>query len=434
MKNVFVVGLEPFNLAVLNRLPDAERYSFHRLLAYDEVVRPASGRIDLAALLDTAERRLAAASGPIDAIIGYWDFPGSAIVPILQHRHGLPGPRLEAVAACEHKYWCRVAQQTAAPDLVPRFCAVDPFADDPLSRIDLPFPFWIKPVKAHSSYLGFKICNAADFRACLPVIRDNIGHFGAPFDEFLAMVDVSDRIAGVGGHHCIAEEIISAGRQCTLEGYARHGEIVVYGVVDSLRAGRHRSSFARYQYPSQLTKRVRDRMVEAARRFVRHVGYDGAPFNVEFYWDPRTDAIRMLEVNTRLSQSHAPLFMLVDGASHQKVAIDLALGRRPDLPHRRGRHRVAGKFMLRAFEDGIVERIPDAADMERLKQRFPDALVRPMVSEGERLAHLPYQDSYSFEIAHVFLGADSQPELLSKYQAVLELLRFRIAPAERSAA
>lgn len=434
MKNIFVSGMEPFNLALLRGLSDADRYGFHELLAYDEAVRPHSGRTDLGALLDMAERRLDAFPGTVDAIIGYWDFPSSVIVPILCRRRGLPGPSLESIAACEHKYWCRVAQLRVMPELTPRFCAVDPFADDPLSRIDLPFPFWIKPIKAHSSYLGFNIRNAADFHACLPIIRDNIGVFGEPFDAFLDMVDMPEGVAGVGGHHCIAEEIISAGHQCTLEGYVHQGEVVVYGVVDSIRSGKHRSSFARYQYPSRLPRRVQERMIEAARRFMRHIGYDGAPFNVEFYWDPRTDAIRMLEVNTRISKSHSPLFMMVDGDPHQKVAIDLALGRRPDFPHRQGRHRVAAKFMLRVFEDGVIERVPNTADIERLTRRFPDALYRSMAGEGTRLAHISYQDSYSFEIAEIFLGAASQHELLGKYRETLDLLPFRLAPLEANAA
>jgi biotin carboxylase len=433
MKNVFVLALEPFNLALLQGLPDADQYAFHRLLGYDEVVNPHTKRIDLRALLDKAEKQLDAFGGTIDAIIQYWDFPASAIAPLLCHRHELPGPSLEAIAACEHKYWARVEQRRAIPDLVPRFCAVDPFADDPLAQVDLAFPFWIKPIKAHSSYLGFKIRNAADFAAALAVIRAGIAHYGEPFDAFLKEVKVPRDIAGVGGHHCIAEEIISAGHQCTLEGYVYQGEVVVYGVVDSIRSGKHRSCFSRYQYPSHLPRRVQERMIEAAGRFLRHIGYDGAPFNAEFYWNPRTDAIWILEVNTRISKSHSPLFQMVDGLPHQKVAIDLALGRRPDFPHRQGEFRVAAKFMLRVFEDGVVEGVPQDEDIRRLKQRLPEAMTRILTKEGERLAHLAYQDSYSFEIAEVFLGADSQSELLAKYQTALELLPFKLTPTNQAA-
>jgi biotin carboxylase len=433
MKNIFVVGLEPFNLALLRDLSGAEQYNFRELLAYDEVVRPRSGQIDLDALLDTAEHRLAAFGGSIDAIIGYWDFPTSVIVPVLLHRHGLPGPSLEAVAACEHKYWCRVEEQQVIPDIVPRFCSVDPFAEDPLALIDIPFPFWIKPVKAHSSYLGFKIRDKADFDSCLPVMRANIAHFGEPFDAFLDMVKMPDEVAEIGGCTCIAEEIISAGQQCTLEGYVYQGETVVYGVVDSIRSGKHRSCFARYQYPSRLRQRVQKRMIEATQRFMRHIGYDCAPFNVEFYWNPRTDEICILEVNTRISKSHCPLFEMVDGESHHKVSIDLALGQEPKFPHRQGQYRVAAKFMMRTFEDGVVMRVPHASDIETFKRRYPEALIRLMVDEGTQLSHLAYQDSYSFEIAEIFLGAESQKELLAKYRAALEL-PFRFEPATLVAA
>jgi hypothetical protein len=94
---------------------------------------------------------------------------------------------------------------------------------------------------------------------------------------------------------------------------------------------------------------------------------------------------------------------------------------------------MAAKFMLRIFEDGIVERVPHATDIEQFKRRYPEALVRIMVDEGTQLSHLAYQDSYSFEIAEVFLGADSQSELLDKYRAALEL-PFRFEPARLRAA
>ena len=44
------------------------------------------------------------------------------------------------------------------------------------------------------------------------------------------------------------------------------------------------------------------------------------------------------------------------------------------------------------------------------------------------------QDSYSFEIAEVFLGSDSQSSLLARYRTALELLPFEIATAESIAA
>jgi len=82
-------------------------------------------------------------------------------------------------------------------------------------------------------------------------------------------------------------------------------------------------------HPIREPADVQDRMIDATRRFLPHIGYDNAPFNIEYYWNSQTNEIRILEANTRISKSHSPLFMMVDGEPHQKVAIELALGHRP---------------------------------------------------------------------------------------------------------
>lgn len=430
MKHVGVIGLDAFNRELLDELRDPRDAIFHGLLGYDEAVRPGSRRIDFDALVALAERRIGDLPAALDGIIGWWDFPTSAIAPLLKRRQGLAGPSLEAVAACEHKYWSRLEQAAVLPDLVPRFQAVDPFAPNPWSTIDLDTPFWIKPVKAHSSYLGFRIASAADFQRVLPQIRSGIGHFGDPFNAFLRSVDVPADVAPIDGNHCIAEAIISKGRQCTLEGYVHGGKTVVYGVVDSIREGRHRSSFSRYQYPSQLPAQVQNRMISSAATFMERIGYDHAPFNMEFYWSPAIDGIRLLEVNTRISKSHSPLFDMVDGTPHQQVALDLALGQTPEFPLRKGRHAVAAKFMVRVFEDAEIVRVPDANDIEALQDALPGAKVRILAKAGERLSHMPFQDSYSFEVAEIFLGAPSQKALLEKYETAKQLLPFEFAPLE----
>lgn len=433
MRNIFVLGLDDFHRALLERLPDADSLAVHGLLDYAAVARPGDSGIDLEGLLAAAERELDAFEGSVDAVISHWDFPGAVLSHVLKRRRGLPGPSLESVAAFEHKYWSRVEQARVLPGMVPRFRAFDPFADDPFARLDLPFPYWIKPVKAHSSYLGFKIHDADDAAAALPAIRRNIDHFAVPFDQFLAMVDVPEAIRPIGGRHMIAEEIISAGHQCTLEGYAAGEDVRVYGTVDSARAGRHNSSFARYQYPSRLPERVRARMAAAAATLVRAVGYRDAPFNMEFYWDEATDGIHVLEVNTRISKSHSPLFAMVDGQSHHRVAIDIALGRHPDFPQGRGPFPLAAKFMLRTFEAGRVRRVPTAEDRARLAERFPEVLVRVLVEPGTVLARMPYQDSYSYEIAEIFLGGRSETELLAKHEEALAMLPFDIEHTDRAA-
>ncbi|WP_274426015.1 ATP-grasp domain-containing protein [Chelativorans sp. YIM 93263] len=424
MSNVFVIGLEPFNLALLEAMPQADEMDFRELLDTHEAIEVEPG-FSFDEMLRLAESRLRE-SDPPDAILNYWDFPGSCLTPVLCKRHGLTAPRLEAVAAMEHKYWARQEMEASVPDVTPKVCAVDPFASDPAAAIDLDFPFWLKPVVSHSSYLGFRVEGPEDLQVAITAMRQHIGHFGHAFDEFLKLVERPPEVADIGGCYCIAEEIISADAQVTLEGYVWNGDLTVYGHVDSLREGQSQSSFSRYEYPSRLPQPVLERMEKAIARLLNHIGYDNAPFNAEFFWDEQSDRISLLEVNTRISKSHCPLFQDVDGSSHQKVALDLALGRAPDFPRREGKWPKAAKFMVRMFQDGEIKRVPSAPELHHVQSRYPEALIQVLVKEGQRLSHLTFQDSYSFEIADIFVGGRSDAELMSKHADIMELLPFEI--------
>jgi biotin carboxylase len=426
-KNVFVLGLDDFHLAQLRALRKADRYRFHELYRKEDVK---TGREDVAErILAGARERLAAFDGPADAIVGYWDFPVSTMLPLLRRGLGLLGPSFESVLRCEHKYWSRLEQAKVVADHIPSFCAVDPFRDDVASQIPIEHPFWIKPVRSVLSYLGFRIENEEDLEQAIRHIRAGIDRIAVPFDYLLGFAELPEAVASVGGRNCIAESIISRGRQCTLEGYALGDEIVVYGAVDSIREGPHRSSFARYQYPSALPAEVIDRMSELTRRFLSHIGFQHSPFNIEFYWNEATDAISLLEVNTRHSKSHAPLFKLVDGEYHHQIMLDVALGEPPDFPYREGRYPIAAKFMWRVFEDAVVRRAPGEEQLRRLCERFPGAEIEVQVEEGDRLSGLGYQDSYSYELAAIFLGGDSEAELLSRYAECQRLAAIELEAA-----
>ncbi len=406
-KNIFVVGLDDFNLGLMQRL-------FHELIDCSEIVHAEQYPVER--LLREAIEALQSFDGAIDAIVGYWDFPTSTILPLLRRQFGLPGPSLESVLKCEHKYWSRLEQRNVVPEYTPKFIAVNPFAEPAADRIDLAYPFWLKPVKSHSSHLGFKVRNARDLQQALAVTRENISRIAEPFNYILAQARLPAEVAAVDGNFCIAEEIISSGRQCTVEGYVCQGEVVVYGTVDSVREGTHRSCFARYQYPSRWPARVLQRMSEVIRKLIGHTGLDNTPFNVEFFWNAGTDRLWLLEINTRISKSHCPLVM-----------IEVARGKNPHFAQRQGRFRCAAKFMVRAFEDAAVAGVPSPRELRLLEERFPGTRVQVLVEEGMRLSQLLHQDSYSYEYAVVFMGADNSRQLLEKYRSCMEALSFRFA-------
>lgn len=426
MQNIFVVGLDDFHQAQLETLPDADKYAFRPLFTYSEIKQQES--LPVARLLEQGTRILKSFPGHVDAVIGYWDFPVSTTLPILRQRMGLPGPSLESVLKCEHKYWSRLLQTQVAAEHVPAFCAVDPFAKDPLQDVSLGFPFWLKPVKSVLSHLGFRIADKADFSNAIGRIRTEIHRYAEPFNLILEHAKLPPEIDAVDGYHCIAESIISAGSQCTQEGYAFSGEVEVYGTIDSLRCGPNRSSFSRYQYPSTLPEAVQLRMTEITVRVIQHIGYDTAPLNIEYFWDATQDRIWLLEINARISKSHAPLFRKVDGVYHHQVMVELGLGRRPRFVQERGECALAAKFMVRAYRDAGVKRVPTAAEIAVVEKEVPCTQIQVAVREGMRLSELRDQDSYSFEVATVFVGANSQAELEAKFHACMDRLPLRFEP------
>ncbi|MDZ7852472.1 MAG: ATP-grasp domain-containing protein [Halomonas sp.] len=424
--NVFIIGHDALSEQMLPHLRHVEDYAFHELLSFDEVVH--ADEYPFARLTATALAQLERFPGSVDAIVGYWDFPTSGLLPVLRRERGLPGPSLEAFLKCEHKYWSRLEQARAVPECVPAFQAIDPFDDQAVDSIEINYPFWIKPIKAHSSHLGFLVESADQLREVLPVIREGIGRFGRPFDEVMALAELPEEVAAVTGHHCIAEEIISAGRQCTLEGYVQNGEVHKVGIIDSLRDDTHSSVLLRYEYPSSLPDEVKEQLVSIARRFLTRIGYDDGPFNIEYFLDEESDRIWLLEINARISRSHAAIFQLVDGAPHMQVMVDTALGIPPRMPHREGDYAIAAKQMLRVFEDGWVRRVPSKEEIRKVEERFPGTLVHLNVQEGMRLSDLQHQDSFSFELGVLFTGAETREALSEQIEECRRMLPFEIDP------
>jgi hypothetical protein len=422
--NVFVIGLDEFNMDMIRTIEGYERYRFHKVLDLERI--QTTDHYPVAQWLDEARQQLDAFDGSIDGVMGFWDFPVSTMVPILCHEYDLPGPRLQAVARCEHKYWSRLEQAQAIPEHVPGFDRVDPFADvdETLSRLELRFPLWIKPIKAFASQLGFRLDGPEALREAIGEIREKIGRFGGPFDQMLERVDLPPEVARMPGSSCIVEELIR-GQQHTIAGYSHAGEVRTYGAIDSVNYP-DTSTFFRYRYPSRLPAEIKDRMARLTRRVIRQMGFDNSPFNVEYFYDPERDRLTLLEINTRISQSHSDLFHKVDGASNHQVAVELATGQRPAPEHREGRYRVASKFILARFADGVVRKIPGPERIAEIEAEIPDARILIRIPEGARLSELPGQEPYSYRLAVIYLGADSDEELLARYERCVEALDLEI--------
>lgn len=424
-RNIFVIALDDFNRETLRGLPEFRRYEFHSLLPQGDVLKADS--YDYEQLLIDANEQLRGFDGTVDGIVSWWDFPASGLMPVLTEHWDLYGPSLRSVVVLEHKYWSRLAQRAVAVEHVPAFAAFDPFDERALDRVrerGVDYPFWLKPVKSVGSYLGFRIEGPEDFTAAVATMREEIGQFGDPFDQALARVDAPPEVEALGGSACLAEGIIG-GWQCTLEGYVSHGETHIYGTVDSLRMPGV-STFRCYQYPSRLPIPVQRRMEQIAKAVVAQAGLDHGCFNAEFFYDEEAGKIWILEVNTRLSQSHCDLFAKVDGVSSQRAMLSVSQGRSPRMPSRQGDFNVAGKYFLRTTEDGTVRSVPSEQDLAAVRERFPGTRIELVPVPGVKLSELAVQETYSFELGRVFIGADDHDQLEQRFEAIEAMLPFDI--------
>ncbi|NIJ13344.1 hypothetical protein FHU38_003688 [Saccharomonospora amisosensis] len=415
--DVFVLGLDEANRRTLGDVPGSVRYRFHPLLSPEELQH---GQISVPDLLAKAQEELDSFEGDIGAIVGYWDFPVTTMIPLLCKRYGLPSATLEAVVKCEHKYWSRLEQASVIDDH-PRFGLVD--LDDPAPPAGLSYPMWLKPVKSFSSELAFRVDNDADFIESVKRIRAGIERVGRPFEYVLERLDLPSEVAAAGGQACLAEEAMS-GAQAATEGYVYDGEVTVYGTLDSLNYPGNSSSFLRHQYPSQLPGPMVRRMEDISGRVISQIGLDNSTFSIEFFCDKETGEVNVLEINPRHSQSHAELFEYVDGVPNHHLMISLGLGEDPDLPSRKGPYELAAKWYYRRFRDGVVRRVPERAEIDQVQAEIPGVVIDVIPVAGGRLSELDGQDSYSYELAHVYVGADSEPELERKYEQAVRMLRF----------
>ncbi|NIT59654.1 MAG: ATP-grasp domain-containing protein, partial [Aliifodinibius sp.] len=380
-------------------------------------------------LIAKASKQIEDTPGSVDAIVSYYDFPGTTLVPILAEKFGVPSPSLKSILKCEHKYWSRLEQQKVIPNCVPHFFAFDPFDDEAYKKIDIVPPYWIKPIKSFRSFLAYKIHDEYQFNEVMKEVRENIDYMTEPFHYLFEAYHMPAEFTYMK-ELCIAESPLT-GHQCTVEGYVFDGEVVVYGIVDSIRE-RDRSSFARYEYPSSLPQEIQFRMADVSRRAVAQIGLDNSPFNIEFFYNPTYNQVMLLEINPRISQAHTDIFEKVHGIAHHHIMLNIALGHRPATMELNGDFKVAANFMLRTYESGRVMRVPSPEDVEAVTKKIPGTIVKLQVKEGMHLSELHGQDSYSYELANIFIGGKDQLELLGKYYRCLEELPFEIKRDEET--
>jgi hypothetical protein len=106
--------------------------------------------------------------------------------------------------------------------------------------------------------------------------------------------------------------------------------------------------------------------------------------------------------------------------------VQLALGIKPSVPHRKGNYPVAAKWSLRRFSDGFVRRAPTADEVTDLERQLPGTTIDVVARQRDWLSNLPERDSYSYELAQIHTGAHDDEELTARCDYCVQALPFEV--------
>ena len=358
---------------------------------------------------------------------------GALIAAALAQKLGLPGTDPAAIIRAQHKYYARQIHRLAVPEATPDFTVFPYKVPDP-NNVGIPYPFFVKPVKAAHSVLARRVDSPEELIQHLtfhPWEKYIIKRLVRPFNDLMPLYTDFE----LNSEHLIGEALITGRHQVTVDGYAENGEIRILGVVDSVMYP-GTQAFQRFEYPSLLPDAVQQRMSDIAIRALHALSFDHGSFNVEMVWDDVHDRIQIIEVNPRLAAQFGDLYEKVDGINSYRVLLDLTVGRSPQThfdtakpqgqvgaaAKPRGQFGAAASFVFREFI-GATKIAPSGAEIAWLGHHYPDALLHTYIKEGNsRWREVKWLGSYRYAVLN--MGGRDHHDLLARHDHVCRNITF----------
>jgi biotin carboxylase len=418
MKRILVLFPKDWDRDELEQPRYRERYAFS-YEGFDLFRFPENARLLTFNVRRYVDRLVAKYRGRIDGVISNNEQFGALIAAVMAQRLGLPGTDPAVIIAAQHKYYARCLQHKIVPEATPRF-SVFPYKVETASAVGLPFPLYVKPVKATYSVLARRV---EDFNELQSHLRFNpletliLHRLVTPFNDLMARFTPFT----IDAHHLIAEEIMS-GVQVNVDGYMQNGRITILGIVDEVMYP-GTQAFLRFEYPSRLPAAVLERMCALTERLLTGIDYGHGFFNVELIYQAETGRIQIVEINPRMASQIANLYRRVDGYDPYEVLLDLALGAAPRVTARAGAFGAAASFVFRRFDGREVTHVPKRAQIESVHQRYPDARLMLYLKRGASLAReMKWLGSYRYAVLN--LGGVSAEDLHQRYDDIRRELSF----------
>lgn len=261
---------------------------------FDVYAFPSALRVawfDFERWVDRLARRWA---GRVDAVVSHHEPFGALVAAFLAERLGLPGTPPQAVIRAQHKLLARQALHAVCPEACPSFFGFPARADVP----DLSFPFFAKPVKATFSVLAREVHSRAELEELLRLSwldRLSMQALIRPFDRIARKLGIAAEPAA-----SMIGEAIQYAKQLNYDGMVANGVVHRIGIVEERMVPGTRA-FGAFVAPARLPERIVARCDELAQIFLGALGFTHGCFNIEFFWDPDSNRVTVIEANPRMA-------------------------------------------------------------------------------------------------------------------------------------
>ena len=354
---------------------------------------------------------------------------GALAAALVAEKLGLPGATPESILAAQHKLHARRVLQQVLPQANLGFAPLEADYGDPAPE-GLSYPCFVKPVKAAFSVLARRVENRDELQAHTRFGRRElwvIRRLVEPFDRVCR-----ERLPQAGSAHrlMLEEPVPPDTPQYNLDGWVQDGQVHALGVVDAVMVP-GTQAFMRWEVPSRLPQAVQQQALQVAQRFLQAIGYRHGFFNLEFFHDPASGRLSVIECNPRLASQFGDLHQRVLGLDAHAMAVALACGEDPlAVPRAAPSAGAAASLVYRAMRPGAASPPPGAAARAAFGQRHPDGLLFCFPKHGHALERdFKWTGSHRYGITH--LGAPDSEQLRAKAEHASSLLGWPAPYLER---
>ena len=402
---------------LLPRYVRSGRYQFHEH-GFDLFRFPSNARLMWFNVWRFVERMCKRYRGRIDAVFSSNEQFGALAAALIAQRLGLPGADPEALLRAQHKYEARLRLREVAPELCPAFELI-PYTVTPEAARSLHYPLFVKPVKATFSVLARRCDTPEELIEHLrfqPWEKHIIQRLIEPHNQALKRFPQFS----VDSQHLVVEEVLQGG-QINVDGYVHNGEVRLLGITDELMYP-GTMAFLRFEFPGAGGAALRERVHAACDRVLRGFGLAHGFFNLEFFVDPDTGALQLIEINPRLAAQLAQFYEWVLGIDTYELGFAMALGRalpRAQTP----RFGAAGSFVWRSFDGSSCPRLPAPDDLAWLAHEYPEARLEVYPKKGASLKRdMKWLGSHRWAVLNL-PGRDAA-DLRHSYERICERLHW----------